>query len=122
MAIHQEYRDFCERDAQWYETKAREAREADPETYYKESLRCAQILCHVLPVIVKKSLESDEFKAKQQIYTLLHNFKRFTDGWNSAAVTVMDLLKGFIRISSKAVQDVTEFIRLRRGATSNKED
>jgi hypothetical protein len=41
--IHQEYRDFCERDAQWYETKAREARESDPETYYKESLRCAQV-------------------------------------------------------------------------------
>ena len=42
--IHQEYRDFCERDAEWYEQKAREAREADPEAYYKESLRCAQVL------------------------------------------------------------------------------
>ena len=75
----------------------------------------------MLPVIVKKSLESDEFKTKQQIYTLLSNFKRFTDGWNSAAVTVMDLLKGFIRVSSKVVEDVTEFIHLRREASAKKE-
>ncbi len=79
----------------------------------------SQILCHVLPVIVKKSLESDEFKAGQQIYTLLSNFKRFTDGWNSATVTVMDLLKGFVRVSSKVVEDVTEFIRLRMEAAAS---
>jgi len=57
-----EYKAFCLRDADWYEQKAREAREAgekDPETYYKESLKCAQMLCHVLPIIVKKSLESE---------------------------------------------------------------
>jgi len=69
--IDEEYKNFCLRDAEWYEQKAREAREAgdtDPESYYKESLRCAQMLCHVLPVIVKKSLESDEYKAAEFIY------------------------------------------------------
>jgi hypothetical protein len=113
--MNEEYRNFCLRDAEWYQKKAEEAREAgekDPEGYYKESLRCAQILCHVLPVIVKKSLESDEFKAAEYIYKFQSwsDLPKIRDFWNRTSVAGLDLLKGFIRVSSKLSQNITQLL------------
>jgi hypothetical protein len=121
--MDEEYRAFCLRDAEWYQKKAEEAREAcekDPEGYYKESLRCAQLLCHVLPVIVKKSLESDEFKAAETIYKVSTTWERFSDkvrGWFSdnfpklrdighrAAVALLYGFKSTIDISFEFVEN-----------------
>jgi hypothetical protein len=113
--MEDEYKAFCERDAEWYEQRAKEAREAgetDPEKYYKESLRCAQILCHVLPVIVKKSLESDEFRAGQTILAFQERLLRYRetlrDVWRRASVAGSDLLKGLVDVQVK----VSEHLRV----------
>lgn len=117
--MNEEYRAFCLRDAEWYQKKAEEAREAgekDPETYYKESLRCAQMLCHVLPVIVKKSLESDEFKAAESIYRVQGWFSvqlpKVRDYWCRASVSSLDVLKRFIGVSAKLGENLRQLFDL----------
>ena len=119
--MDEEYRAFCLRDAEWYQKKSEEAKEAcekDPETYYKESLRCAQILCHVLPVIVKKSLESDEYKAAERIYRFQewwNSFKlpEFRDYWSRASVASLDTFKRFIGVSAKLGENLNQLIGIR---------
>lgn len=117
--MNEEYRAFCLRDAEWYQKKAEEAREAgekDPETYYKESLRCAQMLCHVLPVIVKKSLESDEFKAAETIYRFQGWFSvqlpKVRDYWGRASVSSLDVLKRLIGVSAKLGENLRQLFDL----------
>jgi hypothetical protein len=116
--IYEEYKTFCLRDADWYESKAKEAREADPETYYKESLKCAQILCQVLPIIVKKSLESEEFKEAERAYVFeervrrLVYFPRLRDAWRYASIATLDFLKGLVSVCPKLYHDLRKLVGL----------
>ena len=96
-----EHKEFCLRDAAWYEQRAQEARDAsekDPEAYYNESLKWAT---QVLPVLVRLSLEGDDFKMREKVYrvvSFLDDVKSAVDAWRRAVVSFADGLKRGIRV------------------------